>query len=188
MKKIFYAVLAVVATMFVGCKDWQTPEGDLTKLYPAMDASGESWGYINASGVFVIAPYFDYAANFSCGAALVIMNDEYKFVDKNGSFLSAPSFDLADPFYYNYSTVYMDGNYGFMNNKGVMTIHPYFAYLGAMGDNGLVLAKRENSSNAKYEYVTAKGETKIAAMYDGAEGFKDGVAVVKLGSKYGAID
>jgi hypothetical protein len=57
-----------------------------------------------------------------------------------------------------------------------------------MGDNGLVLAKRESSSSAKYEYVNAKGETKIPAMYDQAEGFKDGVAVVKLGSKYGAID
>ena len=188
MKKIFYAVLAVVATMFVACKDVQTPEGDLTKLYPAMDASGEAWGYINASGTFVIAPIFDDVTNFSCGAALVEMDDEIKFIDKNGSFLPAPSFDMAEPFYYNYSTIYMDGYCGLMNNKCEMTIHPYFALLGTMGDNGLVLAKRESSSSAKYEYVNAKGETKIPAMYDQAEGFKDGVAVVKLGSKYGAID
>ena len=185
MKKIFYIVLAVVATMFVGCKDWQTPEGDLTKLYPAMDASGEAWGYINASGVFVIAPIFDNVTNFSCGAALVEMDDEIKFIDKNGSFLPAPSFDMAYPFYYNYSTVYMSDGYGLMNNKFVMTIHPYFAHLGEMGDNGLVVAKLDGSS--KYGYVNAKGETKIAAMYDQAGGFKDGVAVVRL-SKYGAID
>ena len=172
--------------MFVACKDVQTPEGDLTKLYPAMDASGEAWGYINASGTFVIAPIFDDVTNFSCGAALVEMDDEIKFIDKNGSFLPAPSFDMAEPFYYNYSTIYMDGYRGLMNNKFEMTIHPYFAFLGTMGDNGLVVAKLDGSST--YGYVNAKGENKIPAMYDRAEGFKDGVAVVKLGSKYGAID
>ena len=192
MKKIFYAVLAVVAMAFVGCKDTQTPETDTTKLWPAASPSGDAYGYIDAKGNFVIAPLFKYAGGFSCGYALVVMDNEIKFIDKNGAIQATPfSFDMtednyADPFYYNYSTVYVDGSCGLMNNKLQATIQPYFSALYEMGDNGLVVAKRDGSS--KYEYVNAKGETQISAMYEGAESFKDGVAVVVLSSKYGAID
>ncbi len=55
-----------------------------------------------------------------------------------------------------------------------------------MSDNGLVAAMRTDDS--KFEYVNAKGETKIPAMYDGCDAFKDGVATIKLNKKYGAIN
>ena len=192
MKKIFYAVLAVVAMAFVGCKDTQTPETDTTKLWPAAGPSGDAYGYIDAKGNFVIAPLFKDASGFSCGYALVVMDNEIKFIDKNGAIQATPfSFDMtednyADEFYYNYSTVYVDGSYGLMNNKLQVTVQPYFSALYEMGDNGLVVAKRDGSS--KYEYVNAKGETQISAKYEGADSFKDGVAVVVLSKKYGAID
>ena len=111
MKKIFYAVLAVVAMAFVGCKDTQTPETDTTKLWPAASPSGDAYGYIDAKGNFVIAPLFKYAGGFSCGYALVVMDNEIKFIDKNGAIQATPfSFDMTEDneayeFYYNYSTL-----------------------------------------------------------------------------------
>ena len=166
----------------------QTPDGDTTKLWPAQ--AGGKWGYINARGNFVIVPLFQNAIGFSCGYALVSMDNEIKFIDKNGIFQATPfTFDgdsNASSFYYNYSTIEIDRSYGLMNNKFQVTIQPYFSALYEMGDNGLVVAKRDGSS--KYEYVNAKGETQISAMYEGADSFKDGVAVVVLISKYGAID
>ena len=186
MKKIFYVALAIVATMFVACKDQQTLEGDTTKLWPAQQAVGEEWGYIDAKGTFVIAPTFDVVRSFSCGYAYVEVGDESKFIDKKGSWQATPSYDGATPFNYNYSIVNLDGNYGLMNNKFVMTAQPFFASLGMMGDNGLVVAYREGSEKA--EYVNAKGETKIQAMYEYAGSFLDGVAVVGMGGKKGAIN
>lgn len=184
MKKIFYVALAIVATMFVACKDQQTPDGDTTKLWPAV--SGDSWGYIDAKGNIAIAPMFDQAGTFSCGYAQVVTDGDEKFIDKKGNWQATPSYDRAGAFYYNYSTIYLDGNYGLMNNKLQMALQPYFAALGTMGDNGLVVAVREGSNKA--EYINAKGETKIAAMYDNAGQFLDGVAVVTMGSKQGAIN
>ena len=185
MKKIFYVALAIVATMFVACKDQQTLEGDTTKLWPAQ-AGGEEWGYIDAKGNMVISAMYDEVEEFSCGAARVWFDGDLLFINKKGARQTTPSYDDADAFYYNYAVVELDDKEGLMNNKFDMTIQPYFYTLGYMGDNGLLPAKRNEDS--KYEYVNVKGETKIPAMFDYAEDFLDGVAVVRMGSKQGAIN
>ena len=164
--------------------DLQTPEGDTTKLWPA--SNGEGWGYIDAKGNMVIPAMYDAVEFFSCGFARVVMGDDLKFINKKGAMQTTPSFDAAAAFYYNHSVVEVYDYYGMMNNKFEVTVQPYFAALETMGDNGLVAAKRYNDS--KWEYVNAKGETKIAAMYDYAGWFQDSVAVVTMGSKQGAIN
>ena len=164
--------------------DLQTQEGDTTKLWPA--SNGEGWGYIDAKGNMAIPAMYDAVEFFSCGFARVVMGEDLKFINKKGAMQTTPSFDGAEAFYYNYSTLHVYDYYGMMNNKFEVTVQPYFAALGTMGDNGLVAAKRYNDS--KWEYVNAKGETKIAAMYDGASSFQDSVAVVTMGSKQGAIN
>lgn len=187
MKKIYFVALAIITLMLAGCSFFgNTPETSATKLYPAMDPSAENWGYIDNKGNFVISPIFDDVEGFSCGYAIVEMDDEQKFIDKKGAFQTTSLFDKATSFYYGYSTIRLDGSYGLMSKQFDMAIQPYFYYLGLMGDNGLVAAKR--SSDSKYEYVNAKGETKIPAMYNGCDNFKDGIAIVTIGSKYGAIN
>ena len=162
----------------------QTPDGDTTKLWPA--SNGEDWGYIDAKGNMAIPAMYDDVAGFSCGSARVWLGEDLLFINKKGGWQTTPSYDWASAFYYNYSVVEMDDKEGLMNNKFEMTIPPYFYSLGFMGDNGLLAAMR--NSDSKVEYVNAKGETKIAAMYDDASDFQDGVAVVTMGSKQGAID
>ena len=85
MKRIHFILVFVIGLMCMGCENQQIPETDATKLYPAKDSIGESWGFINEKGKFVIPSSFNMASVFSCGYARVVMNDGYKFINKKGT-------------------------------------------------------------------------------------------------------
>ena len=186
MKKIYFLVMAVVATLFVACSDTHTPETDTSKLYPAMDPSGEMWGYIDAKGQFVIQPMFDQVNGFSCGYAKVILNGETKFIDKKGKIQPTMSYDMATDFYHNYSTILLDERMGLLGTNMSLAIQPFYSALGLMGDNGLIAAQMGDDD--KYQYINTKGDIKIAPMFDSADDFNDGVAIIALGGKYGVIN
>ena len=186
MKKIYFLVLAAVTTLLAACSDTQTPMTDTTKLYPAMDPSGEMWGYIDAKGNFVIQPMFDHVTNFSCGYARVMLSDEIKFIDTKGKIQPTMSYDNASDFYYNYSTIQLDDRMGLLGTNLSLSIQPFYYYLGTMGDNGLIAAMMDDDS--KFQYVNAKGDVKIPAMFDSADDFNSGVAIIALGGKYGVIN
>ena len=65
MEKIKFTFVFVALFSLIGCTNQQTPETDATKLYPAKDSLGESWGFINGKGNFVIQPSFDQVSFFS---------------------------------------------------------------------------------------------------------------------------
>lgn len=188
MKKTFLmAALVLVVAMFTACDpERQTPTHDTTELWPAYDSNAQKWGYINAKGTFAITANYDQVGAFSCGYALVKSGANEFFIDKNGKMQSAPSFDEADDFYYNYARVESADLYGMINTKFAYTIQPTFVDLGTMGDNGLVAAQQ--TTDALYGYVNAKGENKIAAVYEDADDFHDGIAVVEVGGKKGVIN
>ena len=186
MKKFYFAALAAVVVMFTACEDVQTPGTDVTKLYPAFSNSTNAWGYIDNEGNFVIQPIFDEVSSFSCGYARVWIGDGLKFIDKKGRLQTTPPIDYATDFYHGYSTVELDDNGGLMDKNFNMAIQPYFYSLSIMGDNGLVAAQR--TDDAKWEYVNAKGETKIPAIYDNCGDFQDGLAIVILNNRKGAIN
>lgn len=184
-KSFFYAAMLAVAVAFVGCKDTQTPITDTTKLWPAM--SGDNWGYIDAKGNMVISPMYEWVRGFSCGYALVMMegSDKPIFINTKGNMQQA-SFDQAESFYYNYALVEMNDLCGLMTTSFDFSCQPMFHDMGVMSENGLVAAQLTEKD--KWGYVNAKGENKIAAIYDEAYNFEGGVAVVRIGDKYGAID
>ena len=186
MKKIDFTIILLVLLTCIGCESRQTPDTDATKLYPAKDSLGESWGFINGKGNFVIQPSFDKVSVFSCGYAKVEKDGACKFIDRKGNICSTISFDNASDFYYGYSTFLLDGEYGLLDKNMNMVIQPQFKSLGLMGDNGLIAAKREYDSN--YEYIDVNANTKIQLIFDYAEAFKDGIAIVKVSGKYGAIN
>ena len=186
MKKFYLVALAAVTMLLVGCTDVQTPETDTTKLYPAMNSTGDLWGYVDGKGNFVIPAMFESASGFSCGYAQVVIGDEVKFIDKKGKIQSTMSFDYATDFYYGYSTILLDENVGLLSKDLTMAISPYYFNLGLMGDNGLIAAKFDE--DAKFSYLNSKGETKIPAMFDAADQFKDGLAIIQMNEKYGAIN
>ena len=184
-KSFFYAAMLAVAVAFVGCNGNQTPDTDTTKLWPAM--SGENWGFIDAKGKLAISPMYSRVSTFSCGYARVWManTDAPIFIDTKGKMQQA-SFDYATDFYYKYSLIEMNDLYGLMTTSFDYSCQPMYNALGYMSENGLVAAQL--SDKDKWGYVNAKGENKIPAMYDFADDFHGGVALVGIGNKYGVID
>lgn len=186
MKKTFlFAIMAVFTLAFIACEGGSNPETKQTKLFPAMDATGDKWGYINEKGEMVLPAIYDQAGAFSCGYALVATGYNSYFIDEQGNKQEA-TFDSAVPFYYNYAVVFLNNGFGLLSNSFDLTIEPVMERLGDMGDNGLLCAKRQGST--KWEYVDANGETKIEAQFDGADNFKAGMAIVYVGSQCGTID
>jgi hypothetical protein len=186
MKKLFlWATLAICSFAFIACDGGSNPDVKQTKLFPAMDANGDKWGYINDKGEMVLPAIYDKAAAFSCGYALVATGYTSYFIDEQGNKQDA-TFDSATPFYNNYSVVFLNNGFGLLNHRFDLTIEPTMEHLGDMGDNGLLCAKRQGS--AKWEYVDANGETKIEAKFDGTDNFKGGMAIVYIGSQCGTID
>lgn len=185
MKKLFfYAAMLVVVCAFVGCKSNETVDTDSTKLWPAM--SGEKWGFINAKGQFAISPIYNGASGFSCGYSRAWLSDNKPiFIDKKGN-MQQGTYDNAGDFCYKYARIVLNDNYGFMSTKFDITCQPIYNGLGTLTENGLAAAKM--GTNDKWGYVNAKGEQKITAMYDSADDFESGVAVVRMSDKYGVIN
>ncbi|MCM1035022.1 MAG: WG repeat-containing protein [Paludibacter sp.] len=175
--------LMLFTVLLTGCKEHQTPETDTTDLWPAM--SGNKFGYINRKGAFAIQPYYDEVSSFSCGYAMVEMNDRDLFINKKGDIQSTPSFDDAEDFYYNYAVVEIDNGLGMFDKKFRYAIQPVHTGLGNMTADGLVAAQ---ISGGKWGFVDASGRVKIQPVYDQVGGFLDGLACVALNSKWGAID
>ena len=57
--------------------------------------NGRTWGYIDRTANFVIAPSFKKARNFAEGFAPVQVGDAWGFVDRRGRLVVAPQFDNA---------------------------------------------------------------------------------------------
>ena len=136
MKKSFFILfLAIVA--FSACQSdvGNTPDLDMTELWPAgithdlnISMSGDVlypdsmlYGYINKKGEMVIQPQFVSAGSFSCGYAPVKLlgkEKKYKevresaFIDKKGNIHHIEGYPVSDancwltPFYYGIATLY----------------------------------------------------------------------------------
>ncbi len=186
-KSIFLTALAVIAMVCAGCDSERlTPTHDSTELWPAVSRETGKWGYIDAKGTFVIPANYDAATGFSCGYALVESGDNQFFIDTKGKMQNAPHFDEAESFYYKYARVEVDDLYGMLNTRFKYAIQPTFYDLGTMGDNGLVAAQQ--TEDGLTGYVNSKGNWVIQPIYEDAESFRDGMAIIELGDKEGVID
>lgn len=195
-KSFFFAALMMVAAMFTACNSGSDPLNDSTKLWPACDAKGERWGYMDASGVLTITPMYDHTSYFCCGYGRAVVGSNYFFLDKNGK-TSQGTLDLSeycDEFFYNNCLRYrVNGLYGMLDNSFNPIIQPLFGDLGTMTKDGLVLARMHDSNpyddnDEKFGYVNSKGEFVINPTFEYASDFVDGVAAVSVGEKWGAIN
>ena len=59
---------------------------------------GGSWGYIDTTGQFVIAPRFEAAMEFSEGLAAVRVTGKWGFIDRTGTVVIAPQFEGVSGF------------------------------------------------------------------------------------------
>ena len=151
------------------------------------------WGYIDKKGKYIIAPTYDYAQDFNDGVAWVQQEDQPPMlIDKKGKMLlQIDSLTAAYPFNSGIAgiNVYSQGKNltMFIDKKGKSVVTTI------AGEEVVPLIKDEfylfqDKETKKWGYRNKNGETVINPQFDGAIPFFDGIAVVTIGNKLGAIN
>jgi hypothetical protein len=155
---------------------------DSASLFPIFQTG--KYGYIDSSGVIVIPPQFARAKAFSEGLAAVAIPNAEAIVDKYGQRLQPLK-------------------WGFIDETGEIVIPPRFSEVGRFSE-GLAwveaFSQRSQSEFGldEHGYIDRSGKivipTTLSFLFephgvdDGQADFKDGLALIKQGGKYGFID
>ncbi len=130
----------------------------------------------------------------------VYLTDDYGiprcgYVSENGGFAIEPNFGQVQRFVGGYAgAVQLQGvsNFGVIDEKGNFTSGLDFSSIGIFGDNGLAPAKLAGTD--KYGFIDHKGNFEILPLFDMANQFVDGYALVidindeTLAATYGFAD
>ena len=152
-------------------------------------------GYIDQTGKYVINPQFNAGAgDFSEGLAVVCerlggSDLGCTFVDKTGKPVFSKKYKSADKFSDGWAYVQPDG-YG---GDG----HTYINHDGKPPDLGIFFggttfsegyAAVRNERDGKWEYIGKDYWNVTTPLFDEARNFSDGMALVRIGDKWGYID
>jgi hypothetical protein len=145
------------------------------------------WGYIDKSGSFVIDAKWKEAEDFSEGFAVVGTGTRYAYVSAEGKEITPFDFNRAYAFSCGRARVGVASgvglSFGFISPSGEYAVSP--SYPGAH-DYSEGYAAVKNASE-KWGYIDTDGNTVIPFDFDDAYSFRDGVARVVRGKKYGFI-
>ncbi len=147
---------------------------------------GDSWGFVDAAGRFVVKPQYDDANPFSDGLAAVEKEGLLGYVDEKGRLKIKPRFDAAEAFSEGLAAVKIDGTWGYIDRKGTLVVKPRYLYASAFVEG---LAAVEIAEDA-FKYIDRKGQEVFAATFRWGEPFHEGLACVRdtVTGKYGYID
>lgn len=148
-------------------------------------------GYINKSGIYVIAPKFDGASSFSEGLAPVCIGDKWGYIDKKGKIVINPQYDWSEPFKNGLAFVRMGdpktGKYGVINKSGEYVVKPQFNnyVLGSVFVEGLARVNKNISGRVfepgdKWGYLDTQGKVVIPLQFASARSFSEGLAPVQV--------
>lgn len=154
---------------------------------------GGKIGFVDYFGAEVVPPYFAEASDFSDDLCAVRSVSRWGYIDKKGNNVINYQFDIANQFSEGLAlVVYMAHDDGVNNWKcidksgkiifalkgGQPTEYGYFR-------NGLLLIQNQEE---KYFFIGKKGVPLSEDIYDYAEGFSEGLAVVCQDGKCGYVD
>lgn len=155
-------------------------------------------GYIDKSGKVVILPQFNReflnqssmnVFRFSEGLAVANIKGKWGYIDKTGAVVIKPIYSAAWPFSEGLGEVRTsDGKSGYINNAGKMIVAP----ISSMGSNpfsgGLAGVYIGESSKGLWGFIDKTGAMVIEPQFEAAGPFSQGLALVRIGDKYGFID
>ncbi len=150
------------------------------------------WGYIDKKGKFVINPIYSFAQDFSDGVAWVqIETQPPMLIDKKGKMLLQID-SLVNAFSFNNGiakiSIYSKGQtlWKFINKNGEQAVVVEEYQITDFINNDRYAF--QNKETGKWGYKNQKGEVVINEQFDEVDMFFDGMAVVVVGDKEGAID
>lgn len=154
------------------------------------------WGYVNATGTWVIPPRYSRAAPFTNGLALVLDADRsiYRFIDITGAQAVDVRFDAASAFVDGRAVVQVVGGaQGLIDTHGRYLIVPRAGHVGLWSASGttswgLAEGLLPIETDGKWGYATADGEVVIQPLFDEVQAFEHGKAPVRIGKQWGYVD
>ena len=167
-----------------------------TTLLPAVEAtiSGDKWGYIDQTGLFIIKPTYDYAAEFNDkGIAIVKNNSKYQsdygdvyFINKSGKIVSGPFISYTPEFKNGLAIIVTDKASSIVvDESGKVVLQSKYS----LDNYSESLLAFYDSQKRGYGFMDLKGKIVIPAKYISVEPFENGKAVVEVSSgKYSIID
>lgn len=138
-------------------------------LAPA--ASGGKWGFIDATGKWIIDPQFEEVLGFANRLAPVKVGGRWGYVDKKGKFVVNPQYDSGSEFYGGFAAFTSGGKYGFLDASGHEAIGARFLFAGNFSE-GLAPVKTIDG----WGFIDPTGKMVISPQFDSAEGFQNGLA------------
>lgn len=152
----------------------------------ALVKKNNKYGCIDSKGNNVIECQYDHIYKFSEDLILVIKGGKYGYVDRFGKEIIPCVYEDAEEFREDLALVYKNESYKYLDKTGksVITTNRYYDMHSFCEGRALV---RQNNKKYNYKcgYIDKKGKEIIPCIYDDAEDFSDGLAIVELkGKKY----
>ena len=155
------------------------------------------YGYINKSGIYVIAPKFNGARGFSEGLASVCIGagnayvggGKWGYINKKGKIVITPQYDWPGAFKNGLAFVQMGdpktGKYGVINKSGEYVVKPQFnSHVGVAFLEGLARVYIGDSGpfepGNEWGYIDEQGKIVIPLQFADARGFSEGLAAVQV--------
>lgn len=163
------------------------------------------FGFIDKTGEYAVKPQFSGAGDFSEGLAPVRspQSGSYGYIRKDGTLAVQPRYENAAPFRDGLAAVSDKGKYGFIDKSGKVVIDFPFDQVGGFCEGlarfgvrapgqkatGLYGGSLDNLVfSGKWGYINKSGNVAVAAQFDEAGDFAEGLAAVKKGALWGYID
>lgn len=160
----------------------------LTLYWTWTAEKGNVYGYIDTSGKIQIKARFYNASPFVDGLAAVCTEwQKCGFINKAGEFVIEPRYRVTNPFSEGLALAGLEDYsiIGFINKSGETVIEPQFLNSGTRFNEGLAVV---NYPHGKAGYINHEGAIVIPMQFEMAQPFSDGLAAVRVESKWGYID
>lgn len=168
-----------------------TTAGKTIDLIPV--SNGDTWGYINKKGEFIINAQFQYAGLFDDGMALVKTDGEdgsFGYIDEKGKYIINPTFLLATGFEDGIAMVVSpnEAPKG-INKKGEVIFSLTGAEKAMEPRNGFIAYSIQKDNEELWGFADNKGKTIINPQFKRVGYFSEGLcAFSDKAGKWGFID
>ncbi len=174
----------IAKELFVSKQPFHGEPGFHEGLAAASDRDGGTFGYVDNTGKFVIAPQFGSAFSFSEGLARVCVGkfcaDDVGFIDKTGKVVIAPDLSNAEDFSDGLALITKDDKQNFIDKSGKVALEvPADHSASSFHEGRAVVSSPQNAAKQQCWYIDKAGKV-VTAKYYMCEDFGGGLALVTL--------